>query len=118
MRLGQFLGFSERVPVISGNGIPAFVEPKVMDKQSRVVVHNPIFWAKGERANPDIVPNNLAITGADVRSIAEDIVMRGPQRSGQDDLLAGNNEDTRQCVVRPKGQQKAPTGWVSAISSA
>jgi lysophospholipase L1-like esterase len=115
-RLGQFLGYSVQVPAIDGNGIPAFVEPVVKDRESRVLVHNPLFWGKGKRSNPTIVPNNLAITGADVRSIAEDITMcEDPSILNKIVFWAGKGEDTRKAVVVTNNQEKAPTEWVGQI---
>lgn len=61
----------------------------------------------------EVVPNNLAITGADLRSITENVTMC--EDSGALSKLifwAGSGEDVRQSVVVTGGQTKAPADWL------
>ena len=114
VQFAQMLGLPMVLPLLSGKGNPPAVQPESGDQ--RLVIHNPLdffVWHKGHRLNPGAVPNNLAITGADIRSITEDDTMC--EDSGALSKLifwAGSGEDMRQSVVVNGGQEKAPPDWL------
>ncbi|MGA9751283.1 MAG: hypothetical protein WBS54_05815 [Acidobacteriota bacterium] len=114
-QLAQMLGLPMVLPELSGHGIPGSVEP--VSEDQRLVIHNPLNpfgWTKGHRMNPDEIPNNLAVTGADIRSIADDIPMC--EDSGALSKLifwAGSGEDTRKAAVITANVEKAPPEWLS-----
>lgn len=118
-QLANMLGLTMVLPELSGNGIPAAVQPASTDQ--RLVIHNPadfLVWHKGKRLNPSVVPNNLAITGADIRSIADDITMCDDTGALTKFLFwAGSGEDTRKAVVVTGGQKKAPPEWLASMAT-
>jgi hypothetical protein len=118
-QLGNMLGLTMLLPELTGKGIPGYIMPNA--QRDTMVMYNPLMFLtrhKGHRANPNAVPNNLAITGADIRSITEDTVMcEDPSPLDNYIFWAGSGEDTRRAVVITNDTPKAPPDWLSSMAT-